>query len=211
MFRIYIAIPVLLHCASASAQSIDLDNKYAWGENIGYLNFADAGVPLGSQGVFAQPDHLEGYIWGENIGWISVGIGSGPYANTTGSDFGVNIDPVTGELSGYAWGENIGWVNFEGGALAIPPHPARIEDSRFRGYAWGENIGWINLDDDIVFVGLEICTADLTGDGVLNFFDVSAFLAAYSDMDPAADFTGDGAFNFFDVSAFLNAFANGCP
>ena len=28
------------------------------------------------------------------------------------------------------------------------------------------------------------CPADLTGDGVLNFFDVSAFLSAYTTMDP---------------------------
>ncbi len=55
------------------------------------------------------------------------------------------------------------------------------------------------------------CPADLTGDGVLNFFDVSAFLNAYNAMDPAADFTNDGVFNFFDVSAFLNAFNAGCP
>ncbi len=57
----------------------------------------------------------------------------------------------------------------------------------------------------------EECMADLTGDGVLNFFDVSAFLNAFTAMDPIADFTGDGSFNFFDVSAFLNAFADGCP
>ena len=55
------------------------------------------------------------------------------------------------------------------------------------------------------------CPADFTGDGLLNFFDVSAFLGAYSVMDPAADFTGDGAFNFFDVSAFLSAYSAGCP
>jgi plastocyanin len=55
------------------------------------------------------------------------------------------------------------------------------------------------------------CPADLTGDGKLNFFDVSAFLNAYNAMDPAADFTGDGIFNFFDVSAFLNAYNAGCP
>lgn len=53
--------------------------------------------------------------------------------------------------------------------------------------------------------------ADLTGDGVLNFFDVSAFLSAFSKGDPVADFTGDGVFNFFDVSAFLGEFAAGCP
>ena len=55
------------------------------------------------------------------------------------------------------------------------------------------------------------CPADLTGDGNLNFFDVSAFLAAYNTMNPIADFTGDGMFNFFDVSAFLAAYNMGCP
>jgi hypothetical protein len=55
------------------------------------------------------------------------------------------------------------------------------------------------------------CIADLNGDGELNFFDVSAFLSAFSVMDPAADFTGDGEYNFFDVSAFLSAFTDGCP
>lgn len=55
------------------------------------------------------------------------------------------------------------------------------------------------------------CPADLTGDGVLNFFDVSAFLSAYTANDPVADFTDDGVWNFFDVSAFLGAFADGCP
>ncbi len=55
------------------------------------------------------------------------------------------------------------------------------------------------------------CPADLTGDGSLDFFDVSAFLSAFTSQDPLADFTGDGQFNFFDVSAFLNAFTAGCP
>ena len=55
------------------------------------------------------------------------------------------------------------------------------------------------------------CAADLNGDGVLNFFDVSAFLSAFSAMNSAADFNGDGNFDFFDVSAFLGAFSAGCP
>jgi hypothetical protein len=55
------------------------------------------------------------------------------------------------------------------------------------------------------------CLADLTGDGTLNFFDVSAFLNAYTASDPIADFNGDGGFDFFDVSAFLNAYNAGCP
>ncbi len=55
------------------------------------------------------------------------------------------------------------------------------------------------------------CPADLTGDGVLNFFDVSTFLNAINTGDPAGDFNGDGVYDFFDVSAFLNAYTAGCP
>ncbi len=66
----------------------------------------------------------------------------------------------------------------------------------------------INTDGTL---GASVCIADLTGEGDLNFFDVSAFLNAFSAMDPIADFTDDGVFNFFDVSAFLNAFTAGCP
>jgi len=67
----------------------------------------------------------------------------------------------------------------------------------------------IVLGDNLVF--FNPCPADLSGDGVLNFFDVSAFLTAYNAMDPIADFNNDGLFNFFDVSAFLTAYNAGCP
>jgi len=55
------------------------------------------------------------------------------------------------------------------------------------------------------------CIADLTADGMLDFFDVSAFLDAFGDEDPQADFTNDGLFDFFDVSSFLDAFGASCP
>ncbi len=55
------------------------------------------------------------------------------------------------------------------------------------------------------------CPADFTMDGVLDFFDISTFLTAFSSQDPIADFTGDGQFDFFDISAFLTAFGQGCP
>ncbi len=51
--------------------------------------------------------------------------------------------------------------------------------------------------------------ADLTGDGLLDFFDVSDFLTAYNAQDPIADFNNDGEYTFFDVSAFLAAFSEG--
>jgi hypothetical protein len=55
------------------------------------------------------------------------------------------------------------------------------------------------------------CAPDLTGDGQLDFFDVSAFLSAYAMQQPDADFTGDEQYDFFDVSAFLAEFNMGCP
>ena len=55
------------------------------------------------------------------------------------------------------------------------------------------------------------CDADLTGDGNLDFFDISAFLNAFNAQDPIADFDNSGTWDFFDVSAFLNAFNAGCP
>lgn len=55
------------------------------------------------------------------------------------------------------------------------------------------------------------CPADLNGDGVLNFFDVSVFLTAFAAQSDIADFNNDGQLNFFDVSAFLAAFSEGCP
>jgi len=58
---------------------------------------------------------------------------------------------------------------------------------------------------------IEPCPADLTGDGTLDFFDISAFLTAFGNSDPIADFTGDGTFDFFDISAFLTEFSAGCP
>ncbi|MBL4697398.1 MAG: hypothetical protein JKX70_01050 [Phycisphaerales bacterium] len=55
------------------------------------------------------------------------------------------------------------------------------------------------------------CIADFTGDGTLNFFDIAAFLTAFTANDPIADFNNDGRWNFFDVAQFLAAFSAGCP
>ncbi len=55
------------------------------------------------------------------------------------------------------------------------------------------------------------CPADFTGEGDLNFLDVSAFLVAYGNQDPSADLVEDASWNFLDVSEFLSLYAQGCP
>lgn len=69
----------------------------------------------------------------------------------------------------------------------------------------------ISPNDVVAWDPAAACVADFTGDGVLDFFDVSAFINAYNAMDPAADLTGDGVWDFFDVSAFVSAYNLGCP
>ena len=59
---------------------------------------------------------------------------------------------------------------------------------------------------------VEACLADLNDDGMLTFFDVSAFLIGYAEGDvDIADLNEDGLLNFFDVSAFLVSYESGCP
>jgi hypothetical protein len=58
-----------------------------------------------SQGVRLHSSYLSGFVWGKNIGWINLGAAPAnliAYADTTGANFGVNMDPATGGLSGLA-------------------------------------------------------------------------------------------------------------
>ncbi len=54
------------------------------------------------------------------------------------------------------------------------------------------------------------CLADLNADGLANFFDLSAYLAMFNGMDPAADLNDDGLLNFFDVAIFVGRLQLGC-
>ena len=93
--------------------------------------------------------------------------------------------------------------SFFGAAVAIDGTTALV--GAFTDYGIDVNSGSV-----YVFT-TEHCPPDLTNDGTLDSFDVSAFLTAYNAQDPAADFNADGLFNFFDVSAFVEAYLNGCP
>ena len=127
-------------CAWA-AGNIDPTNKFAWGENVGWVNFAptNGGVTVHYNGTSG---YLTGYAWGENIGWIKLGANAGgPYANTSATDWGVNLDGE-GNLSGFAWGENVGWIKFDPAYSTVTINMAT---GRFQGDAWGENIGWLRF------------------------------------------------------------------
>lgn len=126
-----------LEPAMADEGNIHTDQKYAWSEIAGWINFRPehGGVTLHDNG---GDGYITGYAWAENIGWIKLGNNSGgPYNNTSASDWGVNAD-AGGNLSGYAWSEIVGWISFN------PEHSQVTFDrdsGSFDGYAWAENIG----------------------------------------------------------------------
>jgi probable HAF family extracellular repeat protein len=58
----------------------------------------------------------------------------------------------------------------------------------------------------------QACLADLTGDGILDLADISAFITAFLAQDPAADLAPpSGVYDLADIQAFVAAFAAGCP
>ncbi|MCK5148370.1 hypothetical protein KAR48_16555 [bacterium] len=133
---------LLIMSGRGSAQLSNIDNtyKWAWGSNIGWVNFNSA-----HGGVWVYDDHLEGYAYSESIGWIRMGThtGGGPhtYANTAKDNYGVNRDE-NGRFSGYAWSTNAGWVNFNPthGQVSLEPGTGCL-----LGYAWCESVGWIHF------------------------------------------------------------------
>lgn len=151
-----------------------------------------------------------------------IGVDDVQFEPAAGAMYGVNVDPITGNLSGYAWGENVGWINFGGGLQATPPQPARIEgtsllNGRLRGFAWSENAGWLNLDVATAGEYVSFCYANCDGSTsppILNVNDFQCFLNAfasgnlYTNCDAS---TSSPVLNVNDFQCFLNAYAMGCP
>ncbi len=84
--------------ASASVGTIDTVNKYAWGENLGWINFGCTGC-----NVEVTDTAVTGYAWSSKYGWINLSPTNSGVVNT-----------AEGILSGMAWGRNIGWIDFDG-------------------------------------------------------------------------------------------------
>lgn len=60
-------------------------------------------------------------------------------------------------------------------------------------------------------LGCVPCPADLDGDLTHTMADVQFFIFAYQFGAPDADFDSNGVLNFFDIVAFLDTYIAGCP
>ena len=105
--------------ASETNGTIDAVYKYAWGENIGWINFG-----CDECDVAITDDGLTGHAWSTQYGWINLSPNN---AGNTGV-----INDGEGTLSGFAWSSNLGWIDFTG---------VTINTS-------GEFLGYATLDSD---------------------------------------------------------------
>ena len=110
---------------------------------------------------------------------------------------------IGGEFGGAA----VGWdicggrvVNFSTTIGA-----AQIQDPNFQ-ILFGNMVTWVSRSTTD-----NTCPIDYVPPcGVLNFFDISQFLARFAAFDPRADLNSDGSHDFFDVSILLQLYASGC-
>jgi len=175
---------------SHAATTINAVNKYAYGANIGWMDWRgeiNHGAVIGEY-------VCSGYIYSANCGWINLGSGVPAngirYQNLSGNDFGVNHDGL-GNLRGYAYGANIGWINFENTGA---PH-LDLKTGKLSGFIYSANCGWISLSNAAAYVQTDAIApaADSNGDGIPDAWALQNF--GTINIDPNADPDRDGMSN----------------
>jgi hypothetical protein len=172
-----------------AATTIDSVNRYAYGANIGWMDWS-GGSGETANGVVIGAYVCSGYIYSANVGWINLGSGSPAngiqYQNNSATDFGVNLDGL-GNLSGYAYGANIGWINFTNtGAPRI-----NMITGQLSGSVWSANCGWISLSNAVAYVQTDtISPGALASDGLPFAWLLSNF--GSTNVNANADPTGKG-------------------
>lgn len=184
---------------AGAATSINATNKFAYGANIGWIDWrgdTNSGAVIGEY-------VCSGYIYSANVGWIHLGSNAPAngiqYQNNSATDYGVNQDGL-GNLRGFAYGANIGWINFESsGAPRVD-----LKTGKLSGYAYSANCGWISLSNAFAVVQTDaiLAGADSDGDGLADAWERSHFggLAA----NPGDDSDGDGMSNKQEYLAGTN-------
>ncbi len=190
---ILVLIALAICVMSVNAENIDpqdTDMQYAWGENVGWVNF-QPGLGDGAQ---VSSSAVTGFVWSENVGWI----------NLSPSTFGGVENDGAGNLSGFAWGENVGWINFQPQVPGdVTEYGVKINaNGEFSGWAWGENVGWINFGiADNYIVACKVNVDHLAG-----------FVAEWLAVGPSdANLDGFGNVDISDFAIIASFWLDFCP
>jgi len=193
-----LASSFILHPSSfvQAATTINPANKYAYGANLGWLDWrgdTNSGAVIGEY-------VCSGYIWAANVGWIHLGsnapVNGIQYQNNSATDYGVNHDGL-GNLRGYAYGANIGWINFEtNGAPKVD-----LKSGKLSGYIYSANCGWISLSNAFAHVQTDsIANApDTDTDGMADAWEIIHFQGL--SVTPGGDADNDGMSNLQEYLA----------
>lgn len=192
---------LLLITIKVNAENIDPyndDSQYAYGENIGWLNF-DPNTATGAQ---VTSDKVTGFVWAENIGWINLNCENNGTWGTV--SFGI-VNDSKGNLSGYAWAENVGWISFDPNVPGDTTNEYKVTidaGGKLSGWAWGENIGWIHFDETQNW-DVRVC--------IVTLEDLRNFALYWLGTGSLADLYPDGIVNFPDFSIFASYWQDFCP
>jgi len=189
----------LFPISSRAATTIDPVNKYAYGANIGWMDWRGDT----NHGAVVGEYVCSGYLYAANVGWINLGGGAPTngiqYKNLSANDFGVNQDGF-GNLRGIAYGANIGWIDFEtNGAPKVD-----LKTGRLSGLIYSANCGWISLSNAFALVQSDTIARGLDSDGdglpdaweLINFGNLS--------QNGSGDPDGDGMSNLQEYLAGTN-------
>jgi hypothetical protein len=193
----------LLLAASLSqalaATSINPTNKFAYGANIGWMDYRGDT----NRGVIVGEFVCSGYLYSANAGWIHLGSNAPAngiqYQNNSAADYGVNHDGQ-GNLRGFAYGANIGWINFESnGAPRVD-----LKTGKLSGSVYSANCGWISLSNAFAVVQTDTIPggADSNGNGLPDAWERIYF--GTLGVNPNADADGDSMSNKQEYLAGTN-------
>ena len=200
MKRITIPLLCAATLAAQGATSITPANHYAYGANLGWMDWRGDTANGAVIGEYA----CSGYIYAANVGWIHLGDGTPAdaihYQNNSASDYGVNRDGL-GNLRGYAYGANIGWVNFENtGAPKVD-----LLTGKFSGSVYSANCGWIGLSNAFAQVQTAFIQPglDSDGDGIPDAWELT-YTNSLTPFSATSDTDGDGMSDLAEELADTN-------
>ncbi len=184
-------VPVTVVIGSFTDERFDLDGDGRFSQND--VDILQSLLPTSDPDIVDRFDlNGDGFVTLTDVDilqqLIDCGLGSGLFGDANGD--GV-VDCCDLDLVSGALGKTIG-------------QPGYIIELDF-------NLdGIIDATDEAEMHDI-ICIADWNNDYQRNFFDYSAFIAAFNNADPAADLDGDSAFTFWDIAIFQAAFNKVCP